>query len=279
MDSTVPQTEAADVLILLRQRIAAIAAHGQPIVPPGGPIRVPLGHPDADRATGGLARAAVHEVFAGPAADTGAATGFALALASRFLAPARPWLWACQDFAAGEWGDLYGPGLADYGLDPGQLIVATSAKGSDVLHVAEEALRCPSLAVVIIEAPGAMRQLDLTASRRLALAASENGPAAILLRLGADPAPSAAMTRWLVGSLPGRPEPGFEHGGIVAYRPCFDAALIRNRQGRTGRWIMEWNSDERTLCPPATFSQRVPAPLAERAPASSMADPALRDTG
>jgi protein ImuA len=275
----VPQTEAADALILLRRRIAAIAADGQPIVPPGGSTRVELGHSEADQATGGLARAAVHEVFAGQAADAGAATGFALALARRFLVPARPWLWVCQDFAAGEWGDLYGPGLADYGLDPGQLIVATAGKGADVLRIAEEALRCPSLGVVVIETFGDMRQLDLTASRRLALAAGENGPAAILVRLGAEPAPSAAMTRWLVGSLPGRPEPVFEHGGTVAYRPCFDAALIRNRQGRTGRWIMEWNSDDRTLRPPAPFLKRFPAPLAERTPAPPMAESALRDTG
>jgi protein ImuA len=275
----VPQNEAADALILLRRRIAAIAAHGQPIVPSGGSARVQLGHLEVDQATGGLARAAVHEVFAGQGADAGAATGFALALAGRFLVPARPWLWICQDFAGGEWGDLYGPGLADYGLDPGQLIVATSGKGPDVLRVAEEALRCSSLGVVVIETLGDLRQLDLTASRRLALAAGENGPTAVLLRLAADPAPSAAMTRWLVGSLPGRSEPGFDHGGTVACRPCFDAALIRNRQGRTGRWIMEWNSDDRALRPPTTFLKRIPTPLAERAPAPPMADSALRDTG
>ena len=48
------------------------------------------------------------------------------------------------------------------------------------------------------------QSLDLVASRRLVLAAEESGVTALLLREGADPEPSAALTRWQVGSAPHR---------------------------------------------------------------------------
>src|ERR1700761_9091077 len=63
--------------------------------------RMPLGHPAADRALkGGLARGALHEIFAHPGHET-AATGFAVAACAR-LAASKPILWIRQDYCALE---------------------------------------------------------------------------------------------------------------------------------------------------------------------------------
>lgn len=194
--------------------------------------RVPLGHAGADAALGGLAQGALHEVYAGGAGQSAAATGFALALAVR-VSQQRPLLWVRQDFAAHEYGELYAPGLLELGLDPARLILVRVAQALDVLRVAAEALTCSGLGAVVAEIPGAPKILDLTASRRLVLAAANKDVTAVLLRLDAKPAASAAETRWLVHAARSRHEDDWD-------APRFHVALTRNRHGDTGTWVMEW---------------------------------------
>ena len=95
-----------------------------------------------------------------------------------------------------------------------------------------------ALGALIMEIPGTVKVLDLAASRRLVLAAAESGVTAFLLRCSAEPEPSAAETRWLVRAA--RSDNQNENWG----RPLFEAALVRNRHGRTGQWLMEWNGDD-----------------------------------
>jgi protein ImuA len=272
---------AADDLVLLRQRIASIEAgrSGQAFVWSAPPRRTMLGITAADAVIGGLAPAVLHEVFAAQGADATAATGFALALLSRFIGRKKSWLWVRQDFAALEGGELYGPGLAAFGLNPSRLIIANAPEPIGVLRAVEEALRCRALGAVLIEPWGEARALDLTASRRLALTAADNQTTALLLRSGARPTPSAATTRWLVGACPSQRDTENEGGKAMLGRPCFDAALIRNRQGQTGRWIMEWNNDDRIFCAPATSSRRVSTLVADRPPTPSLENFALRRAG
>ena len=63
-----------------------------------------------------------------------AAAGFALALALRFLAD-RPGdlIWICQDFVGFEWGAPYGPGLHDWGLDPGRLVLVRTGDAAETM--------------------------------------------------------------------------------------------------------------------------------------------------
>src|SRR5215475_2408011 len=69
----------------------------------GSPNRVALGHGEADAALrGGLAVAAIHEVFSEGRQST-AATGFIAGLASRVSAR-RPLVWVRQDFCDLEAG-------------------------------------------------------------------------------------------------------------------------------------------------------------------------------
>ncbi len=208
---------------------------------PDGSMRISFGV-DAldDPLSGGLTRGALHEVFAAGEADSPAATGFVAAMAIR-AAGTRPIVWVRQDFADAECGRLYPPGLAELGLEPAQLVLVRARDGLGVLKAGAEAARCPALGVVLIEPWGEHRLMDLTASRRLALAAACSGTPTFLLRIAAEPAPSAADTRWRVRTLPSQALEANAPG-----HPAFALRLVRHRGGLGEReWCVEWNRDKR----------------------------------
>jgi protein ImuA len=77
----------------------------------------------------------------------------------------------------GEGGGPYGPGLDLFGLASARLLVVRVPKPVDVLFAMEEALRCRALACVIAEMSGDGVAADLTATRRLTLAARDGASA------------------------------------------------------------------------------------------------------
>jgi protein ImuA len=222
-------------LATLRGRIERIEASTGAVAP----NRVALGHAEADAVLcGGLAAAAVHEVFAEGHQST-AATGFVAGLSARVSAR-RPLVWVRQDFCDLEAGALSMSGLAELGLDPRCLVTVRAADVESALRTAADALACDALGAVVLEVWGQARQLDLVASRKLTLAAQASGVTGLLLRIAAAPLPSTAETRWIVRAAHSPPQSQWGVWGS----PCFDAELIRNRHGPTGRWIMEWKCDE-----------------------------------
>jgi protein ImuA len=199
--------------------------------------RVTLGHADADNALrGGLVTGTLHEVHA---VDAGA-TSFLLGLAERASA-ARKLIWIAQDFASLEYGNLAPTGLAELGLSPDRVILMRAADATDALRAGTDALTCAVLGAVILEIPGNPKVLDLTASRRLMLGAQQKSVTAFLLRTQMESEPSSAETRWHVRSAPSQE---IDDWGS----PRFEATLTRNRHGETGRWIMEWDCDNRIFC-------------------------------
>lgn len=179
---------------------------------------------------GGLPRAALHEVLA---VDGGAATGFCAALLGRLAAGTGTVLWCRR----GRAQDLYGPGLAAFGLAPARLLVVRARTATDVLWVMEEALRSGALAAVLGEADG----LGVTAARRLQLAAEGGATAALLLRRDrAEPEPGPAVTRWRVAAAPG----GLVDGRPGVGRPRWRLDLLKVRGGgafgEARSWLVEW---------------------------------------
>jgi protein ImuA len=245
---------AAGTLAHLRERIARIESHHG-----GGlPGRAALGHDEADAVLqGGLARGAVHEVFA-EGRHSAAATGFIAGLAQR-VGKDRPLLWVRQDFAARESGVLSMCGWRELGLDPRLLVMVHVSDAESALRTASDALACDALSAVVMEVWGETRLFDLVASRRLTLAAQASGVTGLLLRVAATPQPSTAETRWIV--RPARSPPGEAWQAWGA--PVFETRLVRNRHGRTGQWIMEWKCDE-CLFRDASFrgSEAHPQPVA-----------------
>ena len=187
--------------------------------------------------TVGLVRAQLHEVYAATPDDAAAATGFALALA--LAAGALPVLWVRIEREERGGGRPYAAGLAELGVSPDQLVLVLVPDEPALLRVAADAARCPGLGLVLVESRGRAPGLNLTATRRLMLAAEASGVTILSLRIGADPVPSAAATRWQVGALRSRPLEADAPG-----KPAFDIELLRRRGGQAGlRWRVEWDRD------------------------------------
>ncbi len=206
--------------------------------------------------SGGFAYGRVHEVWAASVEDGAAMTGFGLALANG-MAEERPLLWLRSRRAVGVNGIVQGHGWAELGLNPAQMLIGVLPDTLALLKAAVDALRSAALGAVIIESRGAMRELDLTASRRLALAAEKSGVPLFLLRFDAEPAPSAAQTRWQVAAAPSRALPGNAPGW-----PVFDVELLRQKAGPSGLgWRLEWDRDARQFRDAAQDGAVVPVPF------------------
>jgi protein ImuA len=193
----------------------------------------------------------LHEFYAARASDAAAMTGLAVGL-SLPMAGGRSMLWVRHGAMKAEHGEPYTPGVREMGIDPSQLILLQPRDVISALQAGLEGARCPALGAVLIELRGESRHLDLTASRRLLLAAQRSRTTVFLLRSEAEPRPSAAETRWRVRAAPSLPLATRAPG-----RPAFDLTLLRRKNGAEGlRFVVEWDRDaghfeERTAVQPS----------------------------
>ena len=175
---------------------------------------------DAALPWGGLPRGALHEVLG----DDGALYGFSATLAARIADDKRPILWCRRG------RDLYGPGLAAFGIDTDRLILVQGAKDADILWAMEEALRSGAVAAVL----GEVARANATATRRLQLAAERGGGTALLLRPGKTTVPPCpAATRWRIVTAPTLD--GVD--GVTG--PRWQVDLMRCRNGMPRSWVVE----------------------------------------
>lgn len=176
-----------------------------------------------------------------------ASVSFALALAAqtrweRREERSRQIVWVRQDEAARESGDPYGPGLAAFGIDAGSLIVVRTRTFADTLRAALEAVRCSAVEVALIET---VAPVDLTASRRLKLAAEKSHVVPILIRNSDTQVSNAATVRWRVSSAP-RSEGNVSGSWLSVQHAAFDVMLIKHPAGLAGRrWLVEWDHERR----------------------------------
>ena len=177
-----------------------------------------------DRLQGGIVRNGLHEFFGAVKMDATAAAAFALMLALRLPEPRI--FWISGDKERQSSGRLYPPGLAEMGGDPARMLLVQAADLRDALRATADSIRSKAAGAVILEAQGNAKLIDLTSTRRLALAAAEAGVLALLVRADAVPMPSAASTRWQVKSAPSLPLPGNAPGLAT-----FDISLLRHRGG------------------------------------------------
>jgi protein ImuA len=265
---------------------------------------LPFGIAEIDRALpgGGLARGALHEILGvgGDEEDGALAAAFAAGIIGRLMSPTslsplkvgernqvRRLSLSGGGEDRGEVGaigptrdgmvlwclprpDLYGPGIATHGLDPGRVVLVQALRDAEILWAMEEGLRAPGIVAVV----GEVGTLPAVASRRLQLAAERSGSTAFLLRRWRDGGqaareralPNAATTRWRIAampSIPSRNEPGVG-------RPRWRVELLRCRGGEPACWEME--------VPDATDHVSLAATLADR-PAAPLAAEKFRRTG
>lgn len=225
----------------LKQTIAAIEAACLDGKRKSSRVHVETGVPEMDEALGGgFARATIHELLPKSVQDLGAAAGFAFGLAARAHEQGGHTLYIQHDFTSAETGRPYLPGLRLSGFDTSSLIYLHVPRAEDVLWAMNEALKCRGFSSVIAEFPAHTRILDLTATRRLTLAAQEGLGLGIILRHAAVIEPNAATTRWFVSSAASRSD---QFGGIGA--PNFHLDLVKNRFGNSGQWQVEWHAHDR----------------------------------
>jgi protein ImuA len=244
-----------DVIEALRTRIQRLERSGGTRVWDARAV-LPFDVPAIDAALplGGLACGALHEVIGGADSRFGAAaTLFVSGLLARLSGPV---LWC------GRIPDLYAPGLAAVGLQPGRVLVAEATSNAEVLWALEEALRHAGLAAAV----GEVAQLDLTPSRRLQLAAENSGVTAFVLRRPMGGAreertapTAAALTCWQVAAVPSRPlaAPGI---GRARWR----LELLRCRGGEAASWIVEACDATGHLGLPPDLADRQEAPPIRR---------------
>lgn len=255
-------SDSAASLSALKARLAAWdAAAGK-----DGSERFALGHAGLDDyCDGGLKRGQLHEIFADDPASGASAAGFAAMLGLCARPEGRPLLWLRTRKAEKRGGRFYAPGFAELGGDPGGLLLAVVPDDLSLLRGAGDALRCSGLGAVIAECWGRPACLDLTASRRLTLAADASGVTALLLRREAEPVPSTADTRWSVRAAPSRALEAHAPGP-----PVFDLTLLRRRGGPAGKsWRLEWDRDRKRFAEPSREASIpgavVPVPAGEPA--------------
>jgi protein ImuA len=217
----------------LKTRIARLEQASGSLAPtvPDRVARLGLPAIDGHLPWGGLPRGALHEV-AGEGADreqAAAAAGFAALWLAQLQAKG-PVLWIVRAASRAAL-DLHAHGLRQLALDPDRLILVAARKDDEALWTLEEGLKTRALGAVL----GEIGKLDLTASRRLQLAAEASGVTAFVLRrwrlmqLAEREAaqPIAAVTRWRIAALP---SPG---------QMRWKVELARCRGGRPNIWMME----------------------------------------
>jgi protein ImuA len=221
-----------------RQPVTALALTPAPVAPA-----------TRDPAWSALGPGQLHEIHAG-AVDWAAALAFALGAAAGegpvvLVRGARRGAWPLDPCAAG---------LAELGIDPARLLIIAAPDAKALLRAGHEAARCPGLAALVLESWGALPAYDLTASRRLVLAAEASGVPVVMLRLEAQPRPSAAHSRWSIRAGPSVAPPS--PLAIAPPGPAMLALDLLRRRGGPAQppCNLAWDEDDgafRPAPPPA----------------------------
>ena len=192
--------------------------------------------PDADTAVRApaLVRAGRVHAVAGPGRRA-----FAAALAGRLSGAV---LWVQESRTPDR---LCPPGLAAL-LDPARLILVTPIGGKAVLQVLEEALRSGAVPLVIGELD---RSPDLTAGRRLQLAAGTGGGRGLVLVPDGNTRASAVETRWQC-----RPLAADRAGSAPQLWE-----LVKNKRGRPDSWRVDGRDGVFRVLPPEEAQPPGPA--------------------
>ncbi len=207
---------------------------------------VPSGCPalDAVLPRQGLARGGLHVVQGRP--GDGAVYGFTLALTGRLRANDGIVVWIQCGRDCQENGIPYGPGLRALGIDSRHLLLVKARRAVDLLWSMEEALRCPDLAVIVGEGVAP----NITAARRLQLAAETGSTTAVLVTPPGTAPNTTALTHWRIAAAPA------ETTALPPRHPAWTVELVRCRGGKPGQWRMEWRHE--------TFHLDLAAPLVDR---------------
>jgi protein ImuA len=158
-----------------------------------------------------------------------ASSGFIAGVLSSLLQKGGTTLWISSSQI------IFPPALVSFGIEPSQIIFIHLRNRKQILWTLEEALKCEGLTAVV----GEISFIDLAISRRLQLATEQSGVTGFLLRTKQQSLTTTACTcRWQIHPLPSGTEDGFPGVGF----PKLNVELLKVRNGRPGKWELEWNN-------------------------------------
>lgn len=173
----------------------------------------------------------IHEFISYTAEHAAATSGFISGLAHTLMANSAAALWISNKRT------VFPPSLSLFGIAPEQIVFIDLVRQKDVLWAVEEALKCPSVPVVV----GELTELGFTESRRLQLAVEHSRATGFIHRYKPRSInPVACAARWKVetiasGSIQGLPGLGL---------PRWQVQLLRVRNGQPGSWHLEWDAGQ-----------------------------------
>jgi len=172
---------------------------------------------------------AMHEFLAANQDEAAARCGFTAAVVGKLMQDRGVCIWI------GRKMEVFPRSLAQFGIGPERVIFITPGSETQVIWAMEEALKCEGLAAVV----GNIRDIDLTASRRLQLAVEQSRVTGFILHeRSRQVAPVAAVARWRITPLPSVLEDELPGVGF----PRWQVDLIKVRNGRPGKWVVEWSA-------------------------------------
>ncbi|WP_442755580.1 ImuA family protein [Methylocystis sp. JAN1] len=216
----------------LRARIAAIEARGGAANPPA---RAAGG--DFLDALPGAGRGGLSEILPASPPDAPAASAFALAMALRVRAArgGGALVFIVEDLSAREFGLPYGRGLAGAGLDLSRFVLVRARRPQETLWAMEEALKSPACAAVVAESFIGPRLYDLSASRRLLLAARRGGGLGLLAPQGTEAARFSSAAELRVEVAAARPHAEERRPPLAPFAPFrWRLRLLKARAGLFG---------------------------------------------
>lgn len=186
---------------------------------------------------------AVHEMVCANISQVAASEGFISGLLSVLMRDGGACLWI------GLSRSMFAPAISAFGVEADKVIFINLLRDKDVLWVMEEALKCAGLAAVIAE----VSELDFKQSRRLQLAVEQSKVNGFVLRndnkkLGS----TACAARWQIKPLPSEPIGNLPGLGLTRWQ----VELLKVRNGRPGKWIIEWDGNKFVNVDPAVQTER-----------------------
>lgn len=172
-------------------------------------------------------KGALHEFLTEAPEHAAASAGFISGLLHTLMQQGGACLWISVSRT------IFPPALKAFGVEPDRIIFIDLRQEKDVLWAMEEALKCEGLSAVVAE----VRDINLTASRRLQLAVEQSKVTGFILRNDLRKlSTTACVARWRITPLPSELKDGMPGVGF----PRWTVELLKVRNGNPGIWKMEW---------------------------------------
>lgn len=177
---------------------------------------------------------AIHEFLTLAPEHAAACSGFIAGILHTLMRHGGACLWISASRS------LFPPSLKLFGVEPHRIIFIDLQQEKDVLWAMEEALKCEGLSAVI----GEVREIGLSASRRLQLAVEKSGVTGLILRNDARSlSATSCIARWQIKPISSKLENDMPGVGF----PRWNVALLKVRNGNPGNWDIEWSAGKFNL--------------------------------